>query len=227
MKITVLKRLVSSIISILLCLTLTGCDTQIQELLELLTPEFEEIITTEEIVGDPKIITNGGETVIVKKPSAKKGSDNSDKNSKKSDKNSSKKETESKKSNNSSKTTSNKSDEIITADDGYEVIITDNDEDEVIIDNDTPELNSITIVRDWGPYASGKNAAHDNFNNHLKKIEKDPKSFLYIELCAAVYAEKNEINTALDMINYFYAKKDKDILVPLSFCFYNLHFSSC
>ena len=41
-------------------------------------------------------------------------------------------------------------------------------------------------------------------------IKKDPKSFLYIELCAAVYVEKNEINTALDMINYFYAKKDKD-----------------
>ncbi len=31
---------------------------------------------------------------------------------------------------------------------------------------------SITVMRDWGPYASGKNAAHTNFNNWVNKTEK-------------------------------------------------------
>lgn len=31
---------------------------------------------------------------------------------------------------------------------------------------------SITIMRDWNPYANGKNAAHDNFNKQVNKTEK-------------------------------------------------------
>lgn len=161
MKISVLKKLVSLIISVLLCFTLTGCDSQLQELMELLAPEFEETVTTEEkIVGEPEIIIKDGKTIITKNPSAKANSDSSGQTTKKSNK----KEDESITSD-SSKITADDNDE-------EEVIITNDDEAVVIIDNDTPELKSITIMRDWGPYASGKNAAHDNFNNHLKKIEK-------------------------------------------------------
>lgn len=162
MKKGILKRTISFTLSVLLCFSLAGCDVDFQALFDELSPELEEIVTTE-IGEEPQDDSTDGKktgTVI-------KGENKTEET-----KNNSKTETASEKTRDDNKNSNPDSDIPVIDDDEEDEIIIENDDDEYIINNDSPELEKVIIMRDWEPYPNGRCAAWDNFNTHLEKVEK-------------------------------------------------------